>query len=357
MQAKPSASLKVLLILASLVVVLAGIKAASSIVVPFLLSVFIAMACSPLISWANKYKVPQALSVILVIVLIVVFGFMLAGLVGQSMNDFSQDVPQYRQQLQEQFAWGIGQLEAFNIHINAAQLLSYFDPGVAMNMATNLITSLGSVLTNFLLILLIVVFMLFEAESFPRKIHIALDDPDMKMRQIDKFLLSVKNYLAIKTLVSLATGFIIALWLYVLGVDYVLLWAMLAFLLNYIPNIGSIIAAIPAVLLALVQLGPAVAGLSALGFVLTNTVMGNMVEPRFLGRGLGLSTLVVFLSLIFWGWLLGTVGMLLSVPLTMIVKIALEGNDDTRWIALLLASENTESEIAPIDNTEQNESL
>ncbi|MFQ3197591.1 MAG: AI-2 transport protein TqsA [Paraglaciecola sp.] len=357
MQVKQSASLKVLLILASLVVVLAGIKSASSIVVPFLLSVFIAMACSPIISWANKYKIPKVVSVILVIVLIVVFGFMLAGLVGQSMTDFSENVPQYRQQLQEQFSWGIKQFEAFNIHINSAQMLSYFDPGVAMNMATNLLTSLGSVLTNFLLILLIVVFMLFEAESFPRKIHIALDDPDMKMRQVDKFLASVKNYLVIKTLVSLATGLIIALWLYVLGVDYVLLWALLAFLLNYIPNIGSIIAAIPAVLLALVQLGPTVAGLSALGFVLTNTVMGNIVEPRFLGRGLGLSTLVVFLSLIFWGWLLGTVGMLLSVPLTMIVKIALEANDDTRWIALLLASDDVELEKVAIDNTEQNEPL
>jgi predicted PurR-regulated permease PerM len=147
------------------------------------------------------------------------------------------------------------------------------------------------------------------------------------------------------------------MWLYVLGVDYVLLWALLAFLLNYIPNIGSIIAAIPAVLLALAQLGPAVAGLTALGFVLTNTVMGNMVEPRFLGRGLGLSTLVVFLSLIFWGWLLGTVGMLLSVPLTMIVKIALEGNDDTRWIALLLASEDVTLDDETSGNVEQNEAI
>tara|TARA_R110000744_G_scaffold67223_2_gene137131 strand:- start:8130 stop:9227 length:1098 start_codon:yes stop_codon:yes gene_type:complete len=342
MHMKYSPSLKVLLILASLVIVLAGIKAASTIVVPFLLSIFIAMSCSPIINWANQYKIPRAVSVVLVILLIVVFGFMLAGLVGQSMNDFSDNLPKYRKQLVAQFAWAIGRLNDFNIQINKDQLLSYLDPGAAMNMATSLLTSLGGVLTNFLLILLIVVFMLFEAESFPRKIHIALDDPNMKMRQIDKFLLSVKNYLAIKTLVSLATGLIIGLWLYVLGVDHYLLWAMLAFLLNYIPNIGSILAAIPAVLLALVQLGPGVAGLTALGFVVTNTVMGNIIEPRYMGRGLGLSTLVVFLSLIFWGWLLGTVGMLLSVPLTMIVKIGLESGRDTRWIALLLASDGPE---------------
>ena len=163
--------------------------------------------------------------------------------------------------------------------------------------------------------------------------------------------MSVKNYLAIKTLVSLGTGLVIGLWLYFLGVDHYLLWAMMAFLLNYIPNIGSILAAIPAVLLALVQLGPGIAGLTALGFVVTNTVMGNIIEPRYMGRGLGLSTLVVFLSLIFWGWLLGTVGMLLSVPLTMIVKIGLESGQDTRWIALLLASDGPElKELEQVDS-------
>lgn len=346
MQTNSQRPVKILLVLASIVVILAGIKAASAIVVPFLLSVFIAMACSPIITWANQYKLPRALAVIIVILMIVVFGLVLAGLVGQSMNEFSENVPKYREQLVQEFGWIIGQLEKVNISINKDALMSYLDPGAAMNMATNLLSSLGGVLTNFLLILLIVVFMLFEAESFPKKIHIALSDPDMKMQQVDKFLVSVKNYLAIKTLVSLGTGLIIGVWLYFLGVDHFLLWSVLAFLLNYVPNIGSIIAAVPAVLLALVQLGPTTAGLTALGFLVSNMVMGNVVEPRYMGRGLGLSTLVVFLSLIFWGWLLGTVGMLLSVPLTMIVKIALESNPDTHWFALLLASESVEADTA-----------
>lgn len=342
MQNPSSSSLKVLLILASIVIVLAGIKAASVIVVPFLLSLFIAMACSPVVTWAISKRVPRSIAVVLVILMIVVFGFILAGLVGQSMNEFSQNLPKYRAQLVDEFAWLIGQAQNFNLKFDKQQILSYLDPGMAMNMVSNLLSSLGGVLTNFLLILLIVVFMLFEADSIPKKVHIALDDPDMKIQQIDKFLVSVKNYLAIKTLVSLGTGLVIGLWLYFLGLDHVLLWAMLAYLLNYIPNIGSIIAAIPAVLLAVVQLGSGSAGLVALGYIMTNTIMGNIVEPRYMGRGLGLSTLVVFLSLIFWGWLLGTVGMLLSVPLTMIVKIALESNSNTRWIALLLASENDE---------------
>lgn len=340
MQQKTSASTKVLVISAAIVVVLAGIKTASSIVVPFLLSIFIAMACNPIINWASRYRVPRWLSVILVIFAIVIMGFMLAGLVGESMSEFKRDMPLYRQQLDEQFTWITELLQRFNISIDPNQLVSYLDPGFAMGVATNLLSSLGGVLTNFMLILLTVVFMLFEAPSVPKKVHIALDDPDMKMQQVDKFLGLVKDYLSIKTLVSIGTGICVGLWLYFLGVEHFFLWAVTAFLLNFIPNIGSIIAAVPAVILALVQLGPGTAGLTALGYIAVNTVMGNVVEPRLMGRGLGLSTLVVFLSLIFWGWLLGAVGMLLSVPLTMIVKIALESSPNTRWFALLLSSEN-----------------
>ncbi|WP_109341030.1 AI-2E family transporter [Saliniradius amylolyticus] len=341
MNSQPSASTKVLLCTAAIVVVLAGIKSASTIVVPFLLSVFIAVACNPLVTKAAQYRVPRLLSVILVILLIVIFGFMLTGLVGQSLNEFSESMPDYKQQLSEQFQWLVGQLAQFNIHVDREQLLSYLDPGIAMNMASNLLTSVGAVMTNFLLILLTVVFMLFEAESIPKKVHVALDDPDMKTKQIDKFLSSVKDYLAIKTLVSLATGVLAGFLLYLLDVNHYMLWGTLAFLLNYVPNIGSMIAAIPPVLLALVQHGVGVAGATAAVFVVINTVMGNIVEPRLMGRGMGLSTLVVFLSLIFWGWLLGTVGMLLSVPLTMIVKIALESTQGGRWFALLLSDEQS----------------
>ena len=123
-----------------------------------------------------------------------------------------------------------------------------------------------------------------------------------------------------------------------IGVDYPVLWGALAFLLNFIPNIGSIIAAVPPVLLALIQLGVAQAALVAGGFLVINMAIGNFLEPRYMGQGLGLSTLVVFLSLVFWGWVLGPVGMLLSVPLTIAVKIALEVRPDTRWMAIMLGS-------------------
>ncbi|SFD26156.1 AI-2E family transporter [Pseudoalteromonas denitrificans] len=325
-------------ILAALVVILAGIKMSSDIIVPMLLAVFIAIICNPLISYLAKFKVPKGLAVIIVFMLIILVGMSVAGLVGQSLNDFSQKLPEYKILLQEKFIWLVDIAAKYNILIDKEQILSFFDPGKVIDFATNTLTGLGSVMANLFLIVLTAIFMLFEAPVVSKKVHLALADPQMKMHHIDRFLDSVNSYLAIKTLVSLATGVLAAILLWVLGVDYFVLWGVLAFMLNYIPNIGSMIAAIPAVLLALVLQGPAVAGIVVLGYVTINTIMGNVVEPRFMGKGLGLSTLVVFLSLIFWGWLLGTVGMLLSVPLTMIVKIALEASDEGRWMAVLLGN-------------------
>jgi predicted PurR-regulated permease PerM len=143
-------------------------------------------------------------------------------------------------------------------------------------------------------------------------------------------------------------------------VDFAVLWGLLTFCLNYIPNIGSIIAAVPPVLLALVQYGPGTALAVAIGYVVINVVFGNLVEPRVMGRGLGLSTLVVFISLVFWQWVLGPVGMLLSVPLTMTLKIILDGNDETRWIAILLSSSSevrrAEQEVESDDSDAEKES-
>ncbi|WP_338365850.1 AI-2E family transporter [uncultured Pseudoalteromonas sp.] len=329
---------KSLIIFAALVVVLAGIKAASVIIIPFILAAFIAIVCNPLITFFGRYRIPKGVSVVLVVLMIVGLGVSLGGLVGQSVNDFSQQLPEYKAQLKEEFVWLVDLASQYNILIDKDQILSMFDPGKMVDVATNMLTGLGGVMANMFLIIITVVFMLFEGPSISKKIHMALADPDRKMEQIDRFLASINSYLAIKTLVSLGTGIIAAFYLWILDVDYFVLWGVLAFMFNYIPNIGSIIAAVPAVLLALITQGALTAGLVGAGYLVINTVMGNIVEPKFMGKGLGLSTLVVFLSLIFWGWLLGTVGMLLSVPLTMIVKIALEASDEGRWVATLLGT-------------------
>jgi predicted PurR-regulated permease PerM len=205
-----------------------------------------------------------------------------------------------------------------------------------MRLTSRLLTGLGAVLSNALLILISVVFMLLEAAVFRQKLQDAFGSSEPSLEKFNSFFTSINRYIVIKTGASLATGLLAYILLLILGVDYALLWALFTFLLNYIPNIGSIMASIPPILLALIQSGPWLAIGTAVGYFSINTLIGSILEPRILGKGLGLSTLVVFLSLVFWGWVLGPVGMLLSVPLTMTLKIALSASDETNWLSTML---------------------
>ena len=324
---------------AACVVIIAGMKAATVILVPFLLSAFIAIISAPPMFWLQHRGVPSILAVLIVVLTILAMGVLLGTLVGQSINDFSQDLPLYQAKIKAQTAALLAVATRLGIDTKTLAITEVFDPGAAMKLAAAVLNGLGNVLTNGFLILMTVIFILLEAASFPAKLQAIRGAPDVSLARWEHFLNHVKQYMAIKTWVSLATGVLIAVWVAILGVDYPLLWGLLAFALNYVPNIGSIISAVPAVLLALVQFGALKALLLAGGYVAVNLIMGNAIEPRFMGKGLGLSTLVVFLSLLFWGWVLGPVGMLLSVPLTITAKIALDSREDTRWLAVLLGPE------------------
>ena len=330
---------QILLTIAAFVIVVAGMSAAKVILVPFLLAAFIAIISAPPLFWLQRKGLSTWLALIVVILGVLFIGLLIAGLVGSSVQDFSRDLPVYEAKLKQQTNLVIGWLEKLGVDISGLAVTEIFDPGAAMKLVATLLNGLGSVLANGFLILMTVIFILLEASSFPAKLRTVLGGPQSSLVRFDNFISNVKHYMAIKTLVSLATGILVAIWLIVIGVDYPLLWGLLAFALNYIPNIGSIISAVPAVLLAIIQLGFIPASITAAGYVVINLVMGNVVEPRFMGRGLGLSTLIVFLSLVFWGWVLGPVGMLLSVPLTITAKMALDSSDDTRWLAVLLGPE------------------
>lgn len=323
---------------ASLVIIIAGLKAASAIVVPFMLSMFIAIIFAPLLAWLARHKVPIGMAVMIVVLLMVFSVGSLVIFVGSSLDDFYAALPGYKERLSNELIVVTDMLHHVGISISAEKIRSYFDPSILMQVVTNALSSLGGVLTNVFVVLMTVVFILFEAADFPTKLSAAMDDASGSLKRFETFSNAVNQYLAIKTLVSILTGFVVGIWLWIIGVDFPLLWGVSAFLLNFVPNIGSIIAAIPAVMLAFVQLGGVASGLAALGFLVINLVVGNIIEPRYMGKGLGLSTLVVFLSLILWGWVFGAVGMLLSIPLTIIVKLALEANPRTQWMALMLGS-------------------
>ncbi len=336
--------LRMLLTAAALVIVIAGIKAAAPILVPFLLSGFIAIICAPPLFWLERKGLPTILALLVVMAAIITFALVTATLIGSSINDFYRDLPLYEARLRQETAGLLNWLGSRGVELHNLPLEQILNPGAAMKLVGNMLSGLGGVLTNTFMILLTVVFILLEASSFPRKLHAALICPGSSLERFEQFIHNIQRYMSLKTWISLATGAAIAAWLTLLGVEYPLLWGMLAFLLNYVPNIGSIIAAVPAIMMAFIQLGAGAAAATAAGYLVVNIAVGSVIEPRIMGRGMGLSTLVVFLSLLFWGWVLGPVGMVLSVPLTMILKIALESRDDTRWFAVLLGPETPDSQ-------------
>ena len=199
-------------------------------------------------------------------------------------------------------------------------------------------SAVATAVSNVLVVVLILTFILLEAGAFPRKLRVAFGGVNAE-RRFGSMMHDLRRYLGIKTAISLATGGLVAAWLALLGVDFALLWGFVAFGLNFIPNLGSILAAIPTTLLTMLQLGFFYALLVAIGYLVVNLVLGNLVEPLLLGRRLGLAPLFVLLSLVFWGWVWGPVGMLLSVPLTMVVKILLENTEDLQWVAVLMGDE------------------
>lgn len=330
------ASTNALLSAAALIVVVAGMRAAQPVIVPFLLSVFIAVISAPPLLWLEEHRLPRPIAMLIVIAGIIAIAVGLTAIIGPSIGAFTRDIPVYQAKLNAQIDAVLAWLGDKGFAVTLDGILDIADPGAVIGLAGDLFNSFGGLLANAFLIFLTVIFILFEASSLPEKITRITGDAEHSLNHFRHFTRNLRRYLAIKSFSSLGTGAGVTLWLWILGVDYPVLWGMLAFFLNYVPNIGSVIAAVPALLLAMVQLGAGAAGAAAAGYLVLNVLFGNVIEPRFMGRGLGLSTLVVFLSLVFWGWVLGPVGMFLSVPLTMTAKIALESREDTRWIGILL---------------------
>lgn len=324
-----------MLVMAAVVIVLAGIKAASVIVVPFLLALFLAIILSPLFLWLKSKGLPQSIALLLVVLLL--FGTIttLVMLIGNSVQDFTQNVSLYEAKLRTDFSNFLGFLDHYNIKIPKEDILSVFATDSVMEYIARTLRSLGGLLTNSMLIIITVLFMLMEISNFRTKLENSKSESLHSLLHVSE---NIKRFILLKSMTSAATGIIVTIALKIIGVDYAILWGVVAFLLNFIPNIGSILAAVPAVLMALVQFDVPTALIVSGVYVAINVTIGSILEPRIMGEGLGLSTLVVFLSLIFWGWLLGPVGMLLSVPLTIVVKILLDAREDTRWISTLLGN-------------------
>lgn len=414
-----------LAIVASFVIVVAGMKAASAIVVPFLLAVFIAVIVTPLFIGLQRRGMRPVFALFVIVLLLVGVSAFLFLLLSNSLASFNKNLPEYQKKLGDQYETVIVWLEEKGVDLDlqldrprppedappedgaapgdgdesgieeeaeAAEVIesptmpsmpeggldhetadvvidgeptqeaidveptpaaaSGVDNGpppdspqeIGRKSLNVVLSYLGSftraamgMLSQGFLILLVVIFILFEAMVLPSKVRALPGMDETQWTRLQTIVDNIRRYMAIKTLVSLLTGVLVALMLWILGIPFALLLGLLAFMLNFVPNVGSIIAAIPAVLLAVVDAGLGTAVGIAIGYVAINIGVGNGLEPRVMGRGLGLSPLIILLSLIFWGWVLGPVGMLLSVPLTMTGKIILEADPSTQWLALLMS--------------------
>lgn len=308
---------RTLYIVAALTIIIAGMRVSNDILVPMLLAVFIAIICSYPINRMRIRGIPKNVSIFIILVTAFMSILLLTFIVGTSLAEFSENMPLFKQKLKEILFLMSKKLEHFGVKFDYTHWRNYLDVGAALHFTESVLAGLRTALANTFLIALTVIFILLELPVVDVK-----GKEENKPNYI-KIIHKIQQYFGIKTMTSLLTGAVISLWLFIIGVDYPVLWGLTAFLLNFIPNIGSIIAAVPAVLLALIVNGSFTAMLAAAAYLTVNTVVGNVVEPRVMGRGLDLSMLLVFVSLVFWGWVLGPIGMLLAVPLTMTLKILL----------------------------------
>lgn len=322
---------------AAFVIIVAGVQAAAPIIIPFLLAVFIATLCAPILFFLQRCRVPNGLAVLIIVLGLLVAAILFMTFVGKSLNSLTQQLPAYQERLRATITQSIEWLNSQGLEIDQDNVLvaDYFSPRVFMSLLSYGLSILRVLITNMFLILLFVLFILLEASSFPDKLQAAFPNPQV-WESFKTVRANVNHYMGLKALISLGTGLIIWMLLALIGVDFAGTWGILAFLLNFIPSIGSIIAAVPAILWALVQLGLPAALLTMLVYLVVNIVIGNFIDPRLIGRKLGLSTLVVIISMFFWGWVLGPIGMLLSVPLTMVLKIILASSPASEWLAIML---------------------
>jgi predicted PurR-regulated permease PerM len=325
---------------AALVVLVAGLRFAAPILRPLLLALFLATLSLPLLRWLTARSVRPALAVTATVLaniaLLSAFGFAVSG----ALNGFAKVAPGYLEQLYGMLTGGIESLRERGVDLADWFEAARFDPGQLVDLAGGIlrrsVVQVASAVNFITVVVVALIFLLSEMADFPAKLNLMFGRESSRLRYFEIITADFQRYLRVKTVVSLGTGLLLGLWVWVLGVDFPLLWGLLAFLLNYIPVLGSILAAVPAVLLTLVQLGSGRAALVAAGYLVVNFVVGNLLEPQLMGRRFGLSPLVVFLALVFWAWVLGPLGMILAVPLTMSLKIALDYSERWRWLGQLV---------------------
>ena len=323
---------------AALVIILWGLEAASAIINPLLLAAFFAIASATPLNWMQRHRVPGPVAVMILFLAVAVAFFLLFHALRGAVESMAAQAPAYQEQLSLVFAQVREYLIEMGVPPEALpETIPLPGVGTLTEAATAVAGGIGQFTAATFLVLLAFMFLLLEESTLPGKLAVAFPGHRRGRVRLRRFLQAVDRYIFIKSATSTLTGVLIGTGLWLIGVDFPVLWGILAGLLNFIPTVGSFIAAFPAVGIALLGGGLLEALLTVLLSVAVNIAIGSVTEPRLMGRTLGLSPLVVLISLMGWGAIFGPIGMLLSIPLTMIAKLALEAQPETRWIAVLLS--------------------
>lgn len=322
---------------ASVVVILAGIKAASEIIIILFLAIFISSIISSIIAMLERRYIPKFFSYLVAIGIFTLITLFLAYIVNISLKDFLSNLPQYEKQLKSIVVNFIAIGENYGYTVDKNTILDALSFSSFFGITTNLLGSIGTFLSKFLLLIIGIAFILAESKSFEKKIKIIFEKKKEQLEHFNLFSHNIQQYFLVKTTTSFLTGFLITMVLIYFKIDYPVLWGVIAMLFNFIPVVGSIIAAIPALLLSLVSADLNTSIILTIFYVVINISISNIIEPKLMGKELGLSPLVIFFSLILWGWVLGAVGMFLAVPITMTLKIAFDSNKSTKWISILMS--------------------
>jgi len=321
------------IITTGVIVAFAALKQANHIVNIILLAAFLTAVSMAPLNWLKKKGVNKAVANILVILIVIGIVGLISLVIGTSASNFSEKLPVYELKFEEAWNGIMATLQGYGFVDKNVEVKDSFNTGNLLPMAAPLASGFGSFISGALIVFLFFVFMMMESEMFIKKLSFVSKDSS---KEAELVVHKLRNYFGIKTLTSLVTGLVIGVMLYILDIDFPVLWGFLAFLLNYIPSIGSFIAAIPAVLIAIIMHGPGMALIVMAAYLVINTIIGNVIEPQLMGKNLGISPLIVFFSMIFFGYILGPVGMLIATPLTIIIKIIFDSRDVTRNMGVML---------------------
>ncbi|QTN31795.1 AI-2E family transporter [Akkermansiaceae bacterium] len=343
-----------LLLLAALIIVIAGLREAKSFFLPVLIAFFLATISFPLLSFLRKKKVPRAIAVLLTVAVDFVFlaalGVLAVTLIGDLQEKWnSRYASEFSSQIRVASGSLANKLSGYGIPDAQDKINEVVNNNVAnlqnirfekiWDVGTGVLGQVVGFFGTSLITLILTVFMLSEARMFGRRLEAISLARGPNLARMLSATQDIQRFLAIKTAVSLLTGILAGFLCWIADLDFFILWGILAFFFNFIPVIGSIIAGVPPTILALLVAGVPNAVLVAGGYLLINNFLGNFVEPMLVGRRFGISTLVVVISVLFWGWVWGPLGMLLAVPLTMVLKVILEGSDEFRWIGIAISAE------------------